>query len=85
MDLTLVTLHGGLLKFCFGSDMPLRNLKVPNGPILGQILSKSPDFFQNFEKSTHSHTKFSILYGSFIYQEADFATHVGGTSPATSS
>ena len=35
--------------------------------------------WENFEKSTHSYTKF--CKGSFVYQEADFATHVGGTSP----
>ena len=68
---------------------------------MGQILNKITNFFQNFlkfepilaqiwpnfEKSTHSYTRFCILSGVIhipIYQEADFATHVSGTSPVLS-
>ena len=98
----------GVLKFGFGRDMPLRNLKVypykypffkkkwpthiPIGQIFCQILSKIAQFFQNLDqfcfkvgkilKNQPIHIPNSAFYkGLFIYQEADFATHVGGTSP----
>ena len=99
---------GGVLKFGFGREVPLWNLKVdpykcqfvkkkqpihiPICPILGQILSKIDWFFQNFSKNFGSNLEKilktlpiyipnSAFYkGSFIYQEADFATHVGGMS-----
>ena len=41
---------------------------------LSQFLAQ---ILKNFENLTHSYTKFGIL----LYQEADFATHVGSTSP----
>ena len=66
-------------------------IHIPIGPIFGQILSKITRFFQNFLKfeqfgdllkNQPIHIpNFAFYRGSFIYQEADFATHVSGTSP----
>ena len=62
---------------------------------MGQILNKITKFFQNFlkfepisaqigpnfEKRPIHIPDFASYKGSFIYQEAGFATHVSGTSP----
>ena len=70
-------------------------IHIPIGPIFGQILNKITRFFQNFLKfepilaqiseflkNQPIHIpNFAFYKGSFIYQEADFATHVSGTSP----
>ena len=70
-------------------------IHIPIGSIFGQILSKITRFFQNFLKfepilaqiseflkNQPIHIpNFTFYKGSFIYQEADFATHVSGTSP----
>ena len=79
----------GVLKFGFGRDVPLQNLKVHVDPYKYQFFKK---------KVTHSYTNrlkfgqilknqpiqkpnFAFYKGSFIDQEADFATPVGGTFP----
>ena len=70
-------------------------IHIPIGPIFGQILSKSPDFSKIFLNLSQFWLKFGELLknqpihipnfafykGSFIYQEADFATNVSSTSP----
>ena len=60
-------------------------MHITISPILGQILSKITQFFQNFLEFeailAQIRENFACIYmGSFICQEADFATHVGGTS-----
>ena len=57
-----------------------------NRPILGQILTKLPDFFSSNFLIILIYIgllvpKFALNKGSLIYQEADFATHVSGTFP----
>ena len=63
---------------------------MPIGPILRQILNKITKFFKRFlwltfrkilKNRTIHVQNFAFYKGSFMYQEADFATHVGGTSP----
>ena len=63
---------------------------MPIGPILRQILNKITRFFKRFLrlkfrkilKNRPIHIQnFAFYKGSFMYQEADFAIHVGGTSP----
>ena len=63
---------------------------MPIGPILRQILNKITRFFKRFLwlkfrkilKNRPIHIQnFAFYKGSFMYQEADFAAHVGGTSP----
>ena len=97
----------GGLKFGFGRDVPLWNLKVdpykyqfvkkkwpthiPICSILGQILSKITHFFLNLLKfepilaQIRENWKIDPFILHFVrghsYQEADFATHVGGTFP----
>ena len=65
---------------------------MPIGPILRQILNKITRFFKRFLwlkfrkilKNRPIHIQnFAFYQGSFMYQEADFATHVGGTFPKT--
>ena len=61
-------------------------IHIPVGPILCQILSKITGFFSiwildSFENQPVHIQNFAFYKGSFIYQEADFATDVGGTSP----
>ena len=69
-------------------------IHTPIDPILGKILTKITQFFQislyvsqfllkfgEFWKSIHSFTKFCIKRESLVYQEADFTSHVCGTSP----
>ena len=67
----------GVLKFGFGRDVPLRNLKVgpykyqfckerwpisiPIGPILGQILSKITRFFKTFLELSQFWLKFGKI------------------------
>ena len=67
---------------CQSAQFFLRNFEQ-NHPVFQNFLKFEPilaQIWDNFEKSTHSHTKL----GSFIYQEADFATQVGSTSPVGS-
>ena len=69
-------------------------IHTPIGPTLGQILSKINRFSKIFLNLSQFWLKFGKILknrpihipnfafykGSFIYQEADFATHVGGTT-----
>ena len=79
----------------FKKKWPIHNVITPVGPILCQI-SKITQFFPevssicaNFHLNLGKFWKiYPFIYqishfikGSFIFQEADFATHVGGTSP----
>ena len=70
-------------------------IHIPIVPILCQILSKITQFSKTFLKLSHFWLKFGNILknrpihipnftfykGSFIYQEADFSTRVGATSP----
>ena len=100
------------LKFGFGRDVPLRNLKddsckyqffkkkvtnsyanptnfAPNFEqnhlIFPKIFLNLSQFWLKFGKIVKNQPihipNFAFYKGSFIYQEADFATHVGGMSP----
>ena len=67
------------------------------GQILSKITQKSPDFSKIFLNLSQFWLKFGQIFknrpihipnfafykGSFIYQEADFATHVGCKSPGS--
>ena len=73
------------------------SIHIPIGQLLRQILNKITRLFQKISliwflkfwlkfgkmlKNRPIHIQTLAFYkGSFIYQEADFATHVGGTSP----
>ena len=63
---------------------------MPIGPIFRQILNKITRFFKRFLwlkfrkilKNRPIHIQnFAFYKGSFMYKKADFAAHVGGTSP----
>ena len=68
-------------------------IHIPICSILGQILNQSTQVFPNFGSNLRKFWKINLFiyhtlhfirghsHGSFIYQEADFATHAGDTSP----
>ena len=72
------TQNRGLYPYIFFSDLQSTPIKVP----YTKIWLKTNERFSDDQKTLNLSQFWLKFYkGSFIYQEADFATHICGTSP----